>query len=116
MVLLEGHTGGDAAGQVIEAFGAFVIGGNYVVGFIVFSILMIINFIVITKVQGDHPGRRALLWTLCRDAKWPSMPISMLALSTKRGKGTPGTGFQNPTTAPWMVRQNLCAVTPLLAS
>jgi flagellar biosynthesis protein FlhA len=43
VVLLEGHTGGDAAGQVIEAFGAFVIGGNYVVGFIVFSILMIIR-------------------------------------------------------------------------
>ncbi len=52
VVLLEGHTGGDAAGQVIEAFGAFVIGGNYVVGFIVFSILMIINFIVITKGAG----------------------------------------------------------------
>ena len=52
VVLLEGHTGGDAAGQVIEAFGAFVIGGNYVVGFIVFAILMIINFIVITKGAG----------------------------------------------------------------
>ena len=51
-VVLLGHTGGDAAGQVIEAFGAFVIGGNYVVGFIVFSILMIINFIVITKGAG----------------------------------------------------------------
>ena len=42
VVLLEGHQGGDAAGQVIAAFGEFVIGGNYVVGFIVFSILMII--------------------------------------------------------------------------
>ena len=52
VVLLEGHTGGDAAGKVIEAFGAFVIGGNYVVGFIVFAILMIINFIVITKGAG----------------------------------------------------------------
>lgn len=52
VVLLEGHTGGDAAGRVIEAFGAFVIGGNYVVGFIVFAILMIINFIVITKGAG----------------------------------------------------------------
>ena len=52
VVLLEGHQGGDAAGQVIAAFGEFVIGGNYVVGFIVFSILMIINFIVITKGAG----------------------------------------------------------------
>ena len=46
VVLLEGHEGGDAAGQVIEAFGQFVIGGNYAVGFIVFCILIIINFIV----------------------------------------------------------------------
>ena len=52
VVLLEGHQGGDAAGQVIEAFGQFVIGGNYAVGFIVFCILIIINFIVITKGAG----------------------------------------------------------------
>ena len=52
VVLLEGHQGGDSAGKVIAAFGEFVIGGNYVVGFIVFSILMIINFIVITKGAG----------------------------------------------------------------
>lgn len=52
VVLLEGHQGGDSAGKVIEAFGEFVIGGNYVVGFIVFAILMIINFIVITKGAG----------------------------------------------------------------
>jgi len=49
VVLLEGHTGGDAAGQVIKAFGDFVVGGNYAVGIIVFSILVIINFVVITK-------------------------------------------------------------------
>ena len=52
VVLLEGHNGGASAGQVIAAFGEFVIGGNYVVGFIVFAILMIINFIVITKGAG----------------------------------------------------------------
>ncbi len=49
VVLLEGHAGPDAAGQVIKAFGEFVIGGNYAVGIIVFSILVIINFVVITK-------------------------------------------------------------------
>lgn len=49
VVLLEGHTGPDAAGEVIRAFGEFVIGGNYAVGIIVFSILVIINFVVITK-------------------------------------------------------------------
>ncbi len=49
VVLLEGHTGPDAAGNVIEAFGAFVVGGNYAVGLVVFTILVIINFVVVTK-------------------------------------------------------------------
>lgn len=52
VVLVEGHTGTDAAGDVIESFGEFVIAGNYVVGFIIFLILMIINFIVVTKGAG----------------------------------------------------------------
>jgi flagellar biosynthesis protein FlhA len=52
VVLIQGHEGGDTAGKVIEAFGQFVIGGNYAVGIIVFLILMIINFIVITKGAG----------------------------------------------------------------
>ena len=49
VVLLEGHEGTDAAGKVIEAFGEVVIGGNFIVGMVVFMILMIVNFIVITK-------------------------------------------------------------------
>ncbi len=49
IVLLEGHNGGDAAGKVIQSFGEVVIGGSYVVGIVVFIILMIINFVVITK-------------------------------------------------------------------
>lgn len=49
VVLLEGHTGAGAAGAVIEAFGHFLIGGNFAVGLIVFSILVVINFIVVTK-------------------------------------------------------------------
>ena len=52
LILSEGHTGTDAAGQVIEAFGGFVAGGNYVIGVIVFAILVLINFIVITKGAG----------------------------------------------------------------
>nr|WP_240753912.1 flagellar biosynthesis protein FlhA [Natronospirillum operosum] len=52
IVLLQGHEGGDAAGKVIEAFGAVLIGGNYAVGLVVFLILMIINFIVVTKGAG----------------------------------------------------------------
>ncbi|WP_296445693.1 flagellar biosynthesis protein FlhA [Rhodoferax sp. UBA5149] len=49
VVLLEGHTGAGAAGAVIEAFGHFLIGGNFAVGLIVFSILVVINFVVVTK-------------------------------------------------------------------
>jgi len=52
IVLLEGHTGPDAAGAVIEAFGNVVIGGNYAVGIVVFAILVIINFVVVTKGAG----------------------------------------------------------------
>lgn len=52
IVLLEGHTGTAAAGAVIESFGDFVIGGNYAVGLVVFSILVIINFVVVTKGAG----------------------------------------------------------------
>ena len=49
VVLMEGHTGPGAAGAVIEAFGHFLIGGNFAVGLIVFSILVVINFVVVTK-------------------------------------------------------------------
>jgi len=52
LILLNGDQGTDAAGQVIKAFGQFVVGGNYVVGTIIFAILVIINFMVITKGSG----------------------------------------------------------------
>jgi len=52
VVLLRGHEGGDAAGKVIQAFGEVVIGGNYAVGLVVFVILIIINFVVVTKGAG----------------------------------------------------------------
>ena len=52
VILVHGHEGHEAAGKVIAAFGEFVISGNYLVGFIIFAILMIINFIVVTKGAG----------------------------------------------------------------
>ena len=52
IVLKDGHTGPGAAGQVIEAFGDFIVSGNYAVGIFVFSILVIINLVVITKGAG----------------------------------------------------------------
>ena len=52
VVLLHGHSGSDAAGRVIQAFGEFVVGGHYVVGIVVFIILTVINFVVVTKGAG----------------------------------------------------------------
>jgi flagellar biosynthesis protein FlhA len=52
VVLMHGHTGPDAAGKVIEAFGQFLVGGNFAVGLVVFAILVVINFVVITKGAG----------------------------------------------------------------
>ena len=52
VVLMHGHTGPDAAGKVIEAFGHFLVGGNFAVGIVVFAILVVINFVVITKGAG----------------------------------------------------------------
>jgi flagellar biosynthesis protein FlhA len=52
IVLLEGHSGTDAAGKVIEAFGKFLIGGNFTVGVVIFILITIINFVVITKGSG----------------------------------------------------------------
>ncbi|MCG6939194.1 MAG: flagellar biosynthesis protein FlhA [Gammaproteobacteria bacterium] len=52
VVLLDGHTGTNAAGNVIQSFGEFVVGGNYAVGLVVFAVLTIINFVVVTKGAG----------------------------------------------------------------
>lgn len=52
VILMEGHNGADAAGKVIEAFSHFLVGGNYAIGIVVFVILTIINFVVITKGAG----------------------------------------------------------------
>ena len=51
-ILLSGYTGTNAAGQVVEAFGSFVVGGDYIVGFIIFIILIVINLVVVTKGSG----------------------------------------------------------------
>jgi len=76
IVLTEGHSGPDAAGKVIEAFGHFLIGGNYLVGVVVFTILTIINFVVVTKVPAELPKSAPdLLWMQCQANKWRLMLI-----------------------------------------
>jgi len=83
VVLTEGHTGPDAAGKVIEAFGHFLIGGNYAVGLVVFIILTIINFMVVTKGAGRiaEVGARFML---------DSMPGKQMAIDADLNAGLIG--------------------------
>src|SRR5688572_16563954 len=80
VVLLEGHTGPGAAGEVIEAFGHFLIGGNFAVGLIVFVILVVINFIVITK-GSERIAEVSARFTL------DAMPGKQMAIDADLGAG-----------------------------
>ena len=120
VVLTEGHTGGAAAGKVIEAFGHFLIGGNYTVGLVVFIILTIINFTVVTKGAGRiaEVGARFAL---------DAMPGKQMAIDADLNAGLIGEagGAQRAarkwrrkpsSTAPWTVPRSTCAATPWPAS
>ena len=120
IVLLEGHTGPDAAGKVIEAFGHFLVGGNYAVGIVVFVILMVINFVVITKGAG-RIAEVAARFTL------DAMPGKQMAIDADLNAGLIGEDEarqaaqarspRKPTsTAPWTVPRSSCAATPWPAS
>nr|WP_306173986.1 flagellar biosynthesis protein FlhA [Pseudoalteromonas shioyasakiensis] len=83
VVLLHGHEGSDVAGRVIQAFGEVVIGGNYVVGIVVFIILMVINFVVITK-GGERISEVAARFTL------DAMPGKQMAIDADLNAGLIG--------------------------
>ncbi|SJN48903.1 Flagellar biosynthesis protein FlhA [Pseudoalteromonas sp. JB197] len=83
IVLLHGHEGSDVAGRVIQAFGEVVIGGNYVVGIVVFIILMVINFVVITK-GGERISEVAARFTL------DAMPGKQMAIDADLNAGLIG--------------------------
>lgn len=80
IILMQGHTGPEAAGKVIESFGNFLVGGNIAVGFVVFLILVIINFVVITKGAG-RIAEVAARFTL------DSMPGKQLAVDADLNAG-----------------------------
>jgi len=80
IILMQGHTGPEAAGKVIESFGNFLVGGNIAVGFVVFIILVIINFVVITKGAG-RIAEVAARFTL------DSMPGKQLAVDADLNAG-----------------------------
>ena len=80
LILLRGHEGAAAAGGVIQSFGQFVVGGNYVVGFVIFAILLIINFVVITKGAG-RIAEVAARFTL------DAMPMKQMSIDTDLNAG-----------------------------
>jgi len=80
LILLGGHDGSAAAGKIIEAFGQFVVGGNFAVGLVVFSILVIINFVVITKGAG-RVAEVAARFTL------DAMPGKQMAIDAELNSG-----------------------------
>jgi flagellar biosynthesis protein FlhA len=81
IILIQGHTGTDAAGKVIESFGNFLVGGNYTVGLVVFVILVIINFVVITRGAG-RIAEVAARFTL------DAMPGKQLAIDADLNSGS----------------------------
>ncbi len=83
VVLLNGHEGADVAGRVIQAFGEVVIGGNYAVGIVVFAILMIMNFVVITK-GGERISEVSARFTL------DAMPGKQMAIDADLNSGLIG--------------------------
>ena len=102
IVLVEGHTGTDAAGQVIQSFGDFVIGGDYVVGIIVFSILMIINFLVVTKGAGRVSEVSARFTLDAMPGKQMAIDADLNAgiLTSEEAKETKITPSKTPNKAP----------------
>jgi uncharacterized membrane protein len=115
VVLMEGHTGPGAAGKVIEAFGHFLIGGNFAVGVIVFIILVVINFMVVTKGAEPHRRSRRALHA-GRDAgqadghrRRPERRPDQRRREAKRA--APKWRRKPTSTAPWTVPASSCAAT-----
>ena len=116
LILARGHEGTAAAGHVIEAFGNFVMGGNFVIGIIVFTILVIVNFVVITKGSGRiaevaarfhldaMPGKQMAI-----DADLSAGLIDENEARTRRKHAR---GRKRASSAPWTAPRSSCAATP----
>ena len=115
LILSRGHEGTDAAGHVIQAFGNFVMGGNFVIGIIVFAILVIVNFVVITKGSG-RIAEVAARFNL------DAMPGKQMAIDADLSAGlidekAPRSAARRwktkaASSAPWTAPRNSCAATP----
>ena len=116
---MHGHEGSHAAGKVIEAFGEFVIGGNFAVGAVVFIILTIINFVVVTKGAGRVSEVSARFALDAMPGKQMAIDADLNAASsrrTKRARAAPKCARRRTSTARWTAPASSCAATPLPAS
>ncbi len=116
MILLHGNEGTDAAGKVIMAFGNFVVGGNYLVGVIVFLILVVINFMVITKGAGRIAEVAARFTLDAMPGKQMSIDADLNAglINDQEAKNSGGgwSRMKPNTTGQWTAPINLCAEMP----
>ena len=120
VVLLHGHEGTGAAGHVIQAFGQFVVGGNYAVGIVVFAILTIINFVVVTKGAGPHLRSQRALHPGCHARQADGDRRRPECRTDQPGRGArcaaPRCAPRRTSTAPWTAPASSCAATPPPAS
>ena len=115
VVLLEGHSGPDAAGKVIEAFGHFLVGGNFAVGIVVFAITVVINFMVITKGAGRiaEVGARFMLDSMPGKQMAIDADLNAGLINEEGAKKRRTEVARKPTsTAPWTVPASSCAAMP----
>ena len=116
LILAHGHEGTDAAGHVIEAFGNFVMGGNFVIGIIVFTILVIVNFVVITKGSGRIAEVAARFHLDAMPGKQMAIDADLVRRPDRR-EGRARSGARRwrtkaASSAPWTAPRNSSAATP----
>ena len=116
LILAHGHEGTAAAGHVIQAFGNFVMGGNFVIGIIVFTILVIVNFVVITKGSGRIAEVAARFHLDAMPGKQMAIDADLSAglIDEKEARrAAQERSRTNPaSSAPWTAPRNSCAATP----
>ena len=115
LILSHGHEGTAAAGHVIEAFGSFVMGGNFVIGVIVFTILVIVNFVVITKGSGRIAEVAARFHLDAMPGKQMAIDADLSAGMINEDEARSGAARsrrKSASSAPWTAPRNSCVATP----
>ena len=115
LILAHGHEGTAAAGHVIEAFGNFVMSGNFVIGIIVFTILVIVNFVVITKGSGRIAEVAARFHLDAMPGKQMAIDADLSAglidENDARASAATSSRTKAASSAPWTAPRNSCAAT-----